>query len=168
MSPRMSPNDIEVLIHCHCSRTVHPRYTANAVSETLKRFLRDGIIRVYSEKEVKGDEGSTVLYETTALGSSLVDRLCAAGEEGTVLSFKAEDGSLFESSEAAVKHNTYQRFSKWYLAPGQQRRLHATSRQQQRRPRVVQPEELFSWLIENNIITIDWEPPREGNSTDHG
>lgn len=35
----MSPNDIEVLIHCFGSREPHPRLTAPAVRDALDRFM---------------------------------------------------------------------------------------------------------------------------------
>lgn len=55
-----TPNDIEVLIHCHCSPNVHPRADAPAVIETIERFLNDEII----ERSLR-NEGT---YNTTDKG----------------------------------------------------------------------------------------------------
>jgi len=40
----MTPNDLEILIHCHVCALVHPRYNAPAVREAIDGFLEDGII----------------------------------------------------------------------------------------------------------------------------
>ena len=42
----MTPSDVEVLIHCHCIGTPHPRLTAPAVAGTVEKFLADGLIEV--------------------------------------------------------------------------------------------------------------------------
>jgi DNA-binding PadR family transcriptional regulator len=46
-----TPNDIEILIHCHCRPEVHPRIDAPAVQETMKRFIVDGIIEQYKTEK---------------------------------------------------------------------------------------------------------------------
>ena len=41
----ITPNDLEILIHCYCRPEEHPRISAPAVQETIKRFMEDGIIK---------------------------------------------------------------------------------------------------------------------------
>lgn len=64
----MSPNDIEVLIHCHCQPIPHPRRGAPAVSEALQRFVRDGIIELSSEPGV---------FHTTSKGAAWLRMILA-------------------------------------------------------------------------------------------
>jgi len=40
----MSPNDIEILIHCHTSPIRHPRHNAPAVIQALDDFVEMGVI----------------------------------------------------------------------------------------------------------------------------
>ena len=63
----MTPNDIEVLIHCHTSPTVHPRIVAPAVAEAIEGFVRHGIL------EQRDGNG----YNTTERGQALMEVLCA-------------------------------------------------------------------------------------------
>jgi len=58
----MSPNDLEILIHCYCHPEPHPRINAQAVQETLTRFLEDGII--------KGLGPNSDLFVTTHKGAA--------------------------------------------------------------------------------------------------
>ena len=52
MKNSMSPNDLEVLIHCYVSPNVHPRTGAPAVDEAIHKFLKDGIFCTTEEKYV--------------------------------------------------------------------------------------------------------------------
>ena len=61
-----SPSDIEVLIHCHALPEVHPRITAPAVEDALRRFLRDGIIETYGQKG---------MYTTTMKGKAWLEMI---------------------------------------------------------------------------------------------
>lgn len=63
----MSPNDIEVLIHCYGTREPHPRLTAPAVRDALDRFMVADLIKI---------EGDSI-YSTTEGGRLLVEMLCA-------------------------------------------------------------------------------------------
>ena len=63
----MTPNDIDVLIHCHTSGTVHPRYHAPAVHGSIASFVEDGILVHY--------EGNQ--YRTTGKGQALMAMLCS-------------------------------------------------------------------------------------------
>lgn len=63
----MSPSDIEVLLHYHCSPNPHPRYTANAVREATEEFLDLGLI----------EPAPRETYTTTEGGKVLVEALCA-------------------------------------------------------------------------------------------
>lgn len=62
----MTPNDIEVLLHCHTCPSVHPRFDAQAVIESLDMFLDSGIIQ----------RGDGDLFTTTDKGKALVSILC--------------------------------------------------------------------------------------------
>ena len=56
----MSPSNLEVLIHYHCTASQHLRYEAPAIIEATKKFLRDDIIKV--------DYGNESGYSTTEKG----------------------------------------------------------------------------------------------------
>ena len=60
----MTPNDIEILIHCYVSPSKHPRYEYN--KEVFAGMIADGLI-VYK------DEG---IYQTTEKGAMHVQQLC--------------------------------------------------------------------------------------------
>ena len=80
-----SPNNINVLLHYHCSCEPHPRLEASAVSEALQEFLRIGAL-------VKDDSTGSG-YRTTPMGQAWVQALCNVAppqqafvdEHGTVL-----------------------------------------------------------------------------------
>jgi hypothetical protein len=61
----MTPNDIEVLIHCHVSPSPHPRANAPAVQGALEWLREAGLI-------IKGAE----YFGTTERGRALVQVLC--------------------------------------------------------------------------------------------
>lgn len=63
----MTPNDIEVLLHCHVCPNPHPRKGAPAVDEAIDMLLRRGMIT----HSVGGE-----YYTTTEGGRMLVDALC--------------------------------------------------------------------------------------------
>ena len=63
----MTPNDIEILIHCHVSPSDHPRMRAPAVKETYAVFEESGMIE-------KTDGG---YYRTTERGRAHVEVLCS-------------------------------------------------------------------------------------------
>lgn len=65
----MTPNDIEVLLHVHCSPEPHPRQDAPAVESTIDAFLHSGLI----EPRVR----LAGMYTTTERGKMLVEMLCA-------------------------------------------------------------------------------------------
>lgn len=63
----MTPNDIEILIHCHVSPTPHPRLAQNkAVFDSLER---NGLIRYHAN--------SIGVYVTTARGAAHINQLCS-------------------------------------------------------------------------------------------
>jgi len=64
----MTPNDIEILIHCHVSPAQHPRYGSPAVGQSLHTLEKNGLIERYAE-----DKGS---YITTDRGRAHVNVLC--------------------------------------------------------------------------------------------
>lgn len=63
----MTPNDIEVLIHCHVSPTPHPRLNAMAVSSAIASFMQNGLIERYDEADT---------YQTTERGQAHIRQLC--------------------------------------------------------------------------------------------
>lgn len=63
----MTPNDIEVLIHCHVSPTVHPRHEAPAVKRSILWMLDKEIIKQCSYANQ---------YRTTGKGKALIKMLC--------------------------------------------------------------------------------------------
>jgi hypothetical protein len=62
----MTPNGIEVLLHCHTSPTPHPRVEARAVRDALAMLEDDGMI--------VSAPGTT--YTTTSRGAAHVKQLC--------------------------------------------------------------------------------------------
>lgn len=63
----MTPNDIEVLIHCHTSLAPHPRLDAPAVYHAVQSFMSAGLIEVTHEHRV---------YTTTKRGKAHIIQLC--------------------------------------------------------------------------------------------
>jgi len=61
----MTPNEIEVLIHCHVSPTDHPRKDAPAVRDALQNFLHCELV-----ENVDG------IYYTTSRGRAHIAQLC--------------------------------------------------------------------------------------------
>ena len=64
----MTPNAIEILIHCHVSPTVHPRSDAPAVKQELQSLEQYGLIRSIAPPGA---------YTTTERGAAHVAQLCA-------------------------------------------------------------------------------------------
>lgn len=63
----MSPNDIEILIHVHCTTEPHPRMDAPAVKESFGMFIDEGI---FDYDQINDD------YELTNKGRALLELLC--------------------------------------------------------------------------------------------
>lgn len=82
----MTPNDIEVLIHCHTVPSVHPRITAPAVREALKTFVIENMIY-----KVKGHE----YYTTTLRGRVHISQLCNL--EFPQQAWVGSDGKIIET-----------------------------------------------------------------------
>ena len=64
----MTPNAIEILIHCHVCQLPHPRKDSPAVAEELRHLQLNGMI----EKA----PGSPECYITTDRGSAHIEQLC--------------------------------------------------------------------------------------------
>lgn len=62
----MTPNDIEVLIHCYCHAGKHPRSDAPAVKKTFEMLNNNGLI-YYCNGE----------YKTTRKGAAHIKQLCS-------------------------------------------------------------------------------------------
>jgi len=69
MTTIATPNNIEVLLWCHCRVGLHERIEAPAVHDTLMEFLQMGAI----EREVGEPEHH---FTTTPLGRAWVQALC--------------------------------------------------------------------------------------------
>lgn len=66
----MTPNDIEVLIHFHCSPCRHPNDAAPAVRESIEMMIENGLL----ERDTKPDE--PMRFKTTSRGAAHLDQLC--------------------------------------------------------------------------------------------
>ena len=72
MKTPLSPNDIEVLIRCHCRHDEpHPRVEARAVQEALRMWKDAGMI------ECSNSDDS---YSTTDKGHAMIEALCNTPE----------------------------------------------------------------------------------------
>lgn len=70
----MTPNDVEILLHFHCSGIPHPRASAPAVRESIARFIDTEALT----------HGGPAGYRTTAKGDAWVRMICDTPEpEGT-------------------------------------------------------------------------------------
>ena len=66
---KLTPSDLEVLIHCHTSPRQHPRVTAPAIQEALSFWLSHEAIEVVDRPVDTADTGTQVpIYSTTAKG----------------------------------------------------------------------------------------------------
>ena len=85
----MTPNAIEILLHCHVCPLPHPLRDAPAVAEELASFLANRLI--------EDEPGSPGCYRTTLRGRLHVQQLCNTpwpvsvfiGADGTVLELDA-------------------------------------------------------------------------------
>lgn len=93
----MSPNDIEVLIHCVCQPfKVHPRIEAPAVADCLRRFVAAGIVIKDPNAPV-----SEELYMATDRGRVHLEQLCQipypkqvwVREDGTAITERIASGA---------------------------------------------------------------------------
>ncbi len=64
----MTPNDIEVLIHCHCVPAIHPRIDAPAVAGAIRMLELHGLIEKHGGEE---------FYRTTDRGVAHMKQLCS-------------------------------------------------------------------------------------------
>lgn len=72
----MTPLDIEILLHYHCSGDEFPRLYASACRESVDDFLRHGLLRERTEEEHQ-NRSCPRLYEPTDRAAALVVALCA-------------------------------------------------------------------------------------------
>ena len=63
----MTPTDIEVLLHYHCTVEAHPRRSAPAVQAAIYLFIQAGILM---------PNAAGTCYTTTLKGQALVHMLC--------------------------------------------------------------------------------------------
>lgn len=84
MKTLQTPNNIEVLLHCHCSYELHPRIHAPAVKEAITKLWNAGAITTTTTYNV---------YSTTPLGNAWVRLLCETPAPTKKLVFVARDGS---------------------------------------------------------------------------
>lgn len=64
----MTPNDLEILIHCHVSPTPHPRFDAPGVKKALDDLVECGLIVLHN--------GNCGIYSTTDRGNAHMQVLC--------------------------------------------------------------------------------------------
>lgn len=69
----MTPNNIDVLLHCHTTAGPHPRIEAGAVKEALAWMHRELVIKVDPEDYGTEHHG----YRTTEKGAAWVRALCS-------------------------------------------------------------------------------------------
>ena len=74
MKSPLTPNDIEVLIHCYCCHAPHPRIEAPAVRESLLMWLDNAFIEQLSGTEI------TATFRTTPKGTAMIKALCRTPE----------------------------------------------------------------------------------------
>lgn len=65
----MTPNAIEILIHCHVCPLPHPRKDAPAVAEELESMQRNWLIEL--------TPGSRGVFRTTNRGRAHIAQLCS-------------------------------------------------------------------------------------------
>lgn len=65
----MTPNEIDVLMHCYTSPMIHERFEAPAVQEAIGMLLALGAVEKDSNR---GDDQ----YRTTNLGRAWVEAIC--------------------------------------------------------------------------------------------
>ena len=66
----MTPNDIEILIHCHVCPAPHPRLNAPAVQGAINMLLANQLIEQDGDKQFNR-------WRTTARGAAHIAQLCA-------------------------------------------------------------------------------------------
>lgn len=71
----MTPLDIEILLHYHCSGSEFDRLDAPACRDAVDDFLREGILRERSDEE-NHTRAHHRMYEPTDRGRALVNALC--------------------------------------------------------------------------------------------
>lgn len=62
----MTPNDIEILIHCYVSPSAHPRYDAPAVKDSIGKMVQMGLL-AYTGLNI---------FNTTAKGEAHIKQIC--------------------------------------------------------------------------------------------
>lgn len=62
----MTPNDIGILIHCHCCPEPHPRLEAGAVRASLVWMANSGLIEQVDKER----------WKTTPRGAAHLNQLC--------------------------------------------------------------------------------------------
>lgn len=64
---RLTPNDLEVLLHCYYSPERHPRHHATAVLGAIEMWIHHGCIEV--------DGKRTQCYNVTSRGTKFIEML---------------------------------------------------------------------------------------------
>ena len=70
-SEKMTPIQLEVLVHCYVSPEQHPRFFAPAVWKAFNSFLRQGIIEYNSQRK------EPFVYVTTEKGEAWLKTILA-------------------------------------------------------------------------------------------
>jgi len=71
MNP-LTPNDLDVLIHCHTTPGPHPRIHAQAVRESIEAFYQLGAIKPDEDRDSTTDG-----HRTTPLGDAWLKAILA-------------------------------------------------------------------------------------------
>ena len=70
----MAPGEVEVLLWCHYSPHVHPRFAVEWTRDVLARFESLGVIEKAEPHHTNETPGTR--YVTTALGKAWVEAIC--------------------------------------------------------------------------------------------
>ena len=84
----MTPNAIEILIHCYCTPEPHPRQHAPAVAEELEHMELNGLIEKIDDR--------TNAYRTTERGNAHIQQLCQLA--WPVKAWIGSDGKIITST----------------------------------------------------------------------
>ena len=81
----MTPNEIEILIHCHTSPCVHPRIDVLAVNHAIEMLIDMGLIIKINKQDC---------YTTTLRGKAHIQQICNLEFPKQV--FIGSDGKIIE------------------------------------------------------------------------
>ena len=100
-----TPNDIEVLLHYYVSPEPHPRVEADAVRQTIGRYLKEGILE--EDKEGTFVEGTKKLncYCVTDKGKAWLRLILSVPYPKQA--WVGQDGKIILPKEGLLKRTNY-------------------------------------------------------------